>query len=126
MTLAHSAMLTSAFLIATLGPAAAGRLDVPVIEQAGDGHMATCYSATVAGLKPGGDGFLAVRTGPGAQYRKIAEIHNGHVVYVFDSKGKWRGVAFGRSNGTCSATRTHRVRGKVGWVHSNWLRDLAG
>ena len=49
-------------------------LDVPITEEGGDGQMANCSSSTVYGLEAGEDGFLAVRSGPGTQYRKIDEL----------------------------------------------------
>lgn len=41
-----------------------GKLDIPIVQPAGDGQMADCATSVVAGLKRGGDGFLAVRSGP--------------------------------------------------------------
>ncbi|SEN30068.1 SH3 domain-containing protein [Palleronia pelagia] len=107
-------------------------LDVPITEMAGDGQAATCSSATVVGLDPNGDGFLAVRTGPGSNHRKIDELHNGDVVYIFEGVGQWVGVTYGNiadgwpdSCGNNGPAR--RVRdSQKGWVHSNWLRGLAG
>lgn len=41
------------------------------------------------------DGFLAVRSGPGTEHRKLAEFHNGDTVLVFEQKGDSVGVVFG-------------------------------
>lgn len=71
------------------GIALADSLDVPIIEPAGDGQMANCSTSTVSGLKPGPDAILAVRSGPGSQYRKLDELHNGEVVTVFEDRGGW-------------------------------------
>ena len=102
-------------------------LDVPVVEQGGDGQMATCASSAVAGLKAGGDGFLAVRSGPGTEYRKLDELRNGDVVLVYEIRGKWAGVAYRTTAANCAATRTRPVpHGHTGWVHTNWLTDVAG
>lgn len=102
-------------------------LDVPVMEQGGDGQIANCMSSRVAGLKAGGDGFLAVRSGPGTKYRKIDELRNGDEVIVFDVRGKWAGVVYGTSNVACSSTKTRPVPyGRKGWVHTNWLQEVAG
>lgn len=109
------------------GGTAGNRLDVPVLEQGGDGQAANCASSVVAGLKAGGDGFLAVRSGPGTEYRKIDELQNGDVVYVYDRKGDWVGIAYEVSNLECVSKTTRPVPyGKTGWVHGGWLRDLAG
>lgn len=102
-------------------------LDVPVMEHGGDGQAANCASSTVHGLKAGGDGFLAVRSGPGTQYRKIDELHNGDVVVVYEVRDKWAGVVYRTETIDCGSTVTRPVPyGNKGWVHTNWLRDLAG
>lgn len=114
------------------GPLAAQKppraaLDVPVMEQGGDGQMANCMSSRVTGLKAGGDGFLAVRSGPGTKYRKIDELRNGDEVIVFDVRGKWAGVVYGTSNVACSSTKTRPVPyDRKGWVHTKWLQEVAG
>lgn len=79
------------------------------------------------GVKSGGDGFLAVRSGPGSQFRKLDELHNGEVVVVFENRGDWAGIVYRTPNFKCSSTKTRAVsyRNK-GWVHSRWLKPLAG
>lgn len=70
---------------------------------------AACFGvAEVMGLDPNGEGFLAVRSGPGAQYRKIAEVYNGDRVGVYARQGDWQAISFGSNN-------------RLGWVHRNWL-----
>ncbi len=116
-------------LAATLFAAAiaANTLDVPVMETGGDGQMANCASSRVAGLKAGGDGFLAVRSGPGSDYRKLDELHNGDVVIVFEMRGKWAGIVYRTPAVDCSSAATRPVAyPNKGWVHSNWLAELAG
>ena len=108
-------------------PVEAGELDVPVVEQGGDGQAANCMSSRVAGLKAGGDGFLAVRSGPGTHYAKIDALRNGETVFVFEVRGKWAGVVYRTGNVTCSSTETRPVPyARKGWVHMNWLRGVAG
>ena len=117
--------VTLALSTATLSRAAS--LDVPVREIGGDGQAANCATSSVAGLKASGDGFLAVRTGPGGQYRKIDELHNGDNVVVFEQRGGWAGVVYKTAKVTCSATRTRTLKyGKMGWVSMRWLQALAG
>lgn len=102
-------------------------LDVPIMEYGGDGQAANCASSVVTGLKASGDGFLAVRSGPGSRYRKLDELHNGEVVIVYEVRGKWAGVVYRTKATTCSATKTHPITyERKGWVHTNWLRQLAG
>ncbi|WP_417766767.1 SH3 domain-containing protein [Stappia sp.] len=103
-------------------------LDVPIHEYGGD-DLPTCATSVVSGLKAGGDGFLAVRSGPGSQYREIGRLKNGDKVYTFDKSGKWFGVIFGDSEPGCTSPVKKRplpYRGRKGWVHGNWLADLAG
>ncbi len=66
--------------------------------------------------------------GPGLQYRKLAELHNGDVVHVFDQKGKQAGAVYGElSSDECSSKEdAARDNSAKGWVHSKWLKDLAG
>jgi uncharacterized protein YraI len=114
-------------LIATLaltGAATAQQLDVPITVPKGDGQMADCASSYVDGLNPNGDNFLAVRTGPGSNFPKIDEIHTGDVVMVCDGQGPWRGVFYDGSNISNGYRAAHGQR--AGWVHSRYLRDLAG
>ncbi|WP_306027278.1 SH3 domain-containing protein [Stappia sp. MMSF_3263] len=103
-------------------------LDVPIHEYGGD-DLPTCATSVVSGLKAGGDGFLAVRSGPGSQYREIGRLKNGDKVFTFDKSGKWFGVVFGGSEPGCTSPVKKRLlpyRGRKGWVHGNWLADLAG
>lgn len=78
-----------------------------------DDQAAGCAGAQVMGLNPNGDGFLAVRSGPGSNYKKIDQLHNGDSVRPCTQKGKWFGVYYGSPR-------------KKGWVHGNWLGAWAG
>lgn len=124
--------LNIAFLAAMMAlPAVsvhAGELDVPVMERASDG-LDTCSFGQVTGLKAGGDGFLAVRSGPSTRFRKIDEIYNGDKVWLFEQRGKWIGIVYGISELGCDPVDHDRIvphRGKKGWVHENWIIVLAG
>jgi Bacterial SH3 domain len=120
------------FIANSSSSATAQILDVTIFEHGSDGRMASCFTSTVSGLEANGDGFLAVRSGPGAQFRKIGELHNGDVVTAYDTKGEWYGVMYGRSQGGCDfweeegKLRPLGYDGEKGWVHSHWLKDLAG
>lgn len=108
----------------------AGTLDVPIYEQASDGQAANCGGGTVMGLKTGGDGFLAVRTGPGADYRKIGELQNGDRVAIIEERGGWYGVIVpGGSVDQTDACRRSGPRRKLsgsglGWVSGRWIGDI--
>lgn len=79
----------------------------------------------VVGVKPlsqynhaAGNGFLAVRTGPGTKYRQIGEIYRGDEVSVYDRRGNWYGI-------TCMSGRcTSPLWGTPmpsGWVYSKYV-----
>ncbi|AGB73759.1 hypothetical protein RHSP_12272 [Rhizobium freirei PRF 81] len=108
--------------------AAGGDLDVQILEEGGDGQVANCSSNMVAGLKANGDGFLAIRSGPGSQYRQLGELHNGDMVIAFQQRGQWAGVVYGSEtpNVRCHSTKTHPLPYKnKGWVNANWLKLVA-
>ena len=64
----------------------------------------------VTGLKRGGDGFLALRSGPGSDYAMIARLAEGTPVTAFGASGPWRQVTTAQG---------------AGWAHSSWLRQAA-
>lgn len=98
-------------------------LKVPILERGEPDDLPTCASSAVVGVK----NFLAVRSGPGSKYEKIDELQNGEIVYVFDNRGKWAGVVFRTDDVECSAKKTRKVPyERKGWVHKDWLEDLAG
>ncbi|MEM1048119.1 MAG: SH3 domain-containing protein [Pseudomonadota bacterium] len=108
--------------------AEAQNLQRPIIEHAQE-DLDTCALGEVTGLKADGDGFLAVRAGPGTQYRKLDQLYNGDAVLLFDRKGKWLGIVYGVAELSCSPIRESRPvphRGRKGWVHENWIRVIAG
>ena len=86
----------------------------------------------IEGLDPQGDGFLAVRTGPNAEYEQIDELHNGDVVMLCDYRNGWHRVAYaGESQAAaeCSTSseqmadsKPYAGQCKSGWVHGNWVR----
>lgn len=109
-------------------PTFAQSLDVQIIERAED-DLDTCSFGRVARLKEGGDGFLAVRAGPGSKFRKLDELKNGDDVWLFDQRGAWIGIVYGVSEVNCSPIKKDRPVphiGKKGWVHKNWIDVIAG
>lgn len=130
-------LVTAAFvapLVVVLGlsavPLAAQTLDVPIYEEETDGQAANCAGGTVMGLKADGDGFLAVRTGPGAKYRKIGELHNGDRVTIFGGQDGWLAVLVpnGQIDQRDACQRVgpqRRLSGSgLGWVHGRWVGDI--
>ncbi len=126
---------TRVTLIATLaaaglagGPVFAADPVVPVMEIA-DGDLDTCAFGNVSGLNPGGDNFLAVRAGPGTNYRMLDKIHTGEKVWLFSHKGDWIGIVYGVEEVECSpvkADRPYKGPGKTGWVHKKFITLVAG
>lgn len=99
-------------LLLAAAPIGAQSLDVPFDTYCPPDAQAACFgAATVMGLDPKGDGFLAVRTGPGSQYPMIARIHNGDRVGVYGARGDWSAISFGPDK-------------RLGWAHRNWLGDF--
>ena len=102
-------VLCPALLLLATTSAHAQQLDVPFNTYCPPNSQAACFGvATVMGLNPNGDGFLAVRTGPGSNYRKIGEVHNGDRVGTYGKRGAWYAISFGPND-------------QLGWAHGNWL-----
>lgn len=79
----------------------------------------------VVGVKPisqynhaRGNGFLAVRTGPGSSYQQIGEVYRGDEVSVYDRRGNWYAI-------TCMSGRcTQPLWGTPvpsGWVSRKYV-----
>lgn len=115
--------------LAAAAPAAVA-LDVPIYESETDGQAANCGMGTVMGLKAGGDGFLAVRSGPGAGYRKLGELHNGDRVMIIDGRDGWLGIVVpgGRVDQRDYCARVgpkRKLSGSgLGWVSGKWIGDI--
>ncbi|MEE2861091.1 MAG: SH3 domain-containing protein [Pseudomonadota bacterium] len=93
-------------------PLAAQELAVPFDTYCPPDAQAACFGAAeVLGLDPDGDGFLAVRTGPGSEYAMIGQVHNGDRVGVYDRRGDWYAISFGPDN-------------RLGWAHGTWLGNF--
>lgn len=108
--------------------AVANDLIVPVMERS-QGDLDTCALGSIIGLKEGGDGFLAVRSGPGTEYNKIGELNNGDRIWLFDQKGQWIGIIHHVDEVSCGPIKSDRIvphEGRKGWVHENWVKVIAG
>lgn len=76
------------------------------------GPVITDTGCLVKGLNPNGDGFLALRTGPGSNYQQIGSLRNGDAAYIRACNGKWCYVENGAINNVESVFR--------GWIHTGW------
>jgi len=121
--------LASALLVASAicSPSYAQTLGVPIVEYSEE-DLDTCSLGKVAGLSSSGDGFLAVRSGPGTDFAKLGEIHNGDEVWIFDQRGEWIGIVYDAEWLSCGPIPEHRLvnhEGKKGWVHQKWIELIA-
>ena len=102
---------------------------VPVMV-GGNADFDACGSwGKVQGLDIRGEGFLAVRKGPGSKYRMIDKLHNGDGVWFCDSRGKWVGVIYGKNCNVSSPIvqrKPYNGSCKSGWAFEKWLVLTAG
>jgi hypothetical protein len=70
---------------------ATGRPEVPVVIHA-SGDYDACGNGIVRGLDPNGDGWLAVKSAPSLNSRRIDKLYNGAQVYLCGRVGDWLGV----------------------------------
>ena len=135
MKRANAALLAMALTLpAALSQAAPPRA-VPV-EVGGSEEWDACGSVgQVRGLKADGDGFLAVRAGPGAAYAMLDKLGNGRLVYLCGSRGGWTAVVYaptGADASVCGVSsaiakaRVYRGPCKSGWVNTTWIEVVAG
>lgn len=86
----------------------------------------------VRGLNPRGDGFLAVREGPGSTYPMSGRLYNGDHVYFCDKHGAWVGIVYGESMQDCGVSspvpkrQPYKGPCRSGWAHRHWLVLIAG
>lgn len=104
---------------------------VPVVIEASS-FDACGGNGVIAGLDPSGDGFLAVRSGPGTKHPEIDRLYNGEEVYLCVEAGRWIGIVYTRMHRDCNvtspwlATQPYTGPCRSGWVHRNWVRLYAG
>jgi len=93
--------------------------------------------AEVHGLNPQGDGFLAVRAGPGVSHAMRDRLREGDGLFVCggSADGAWLSIVYPRKGqdaadcGVSSAQpgpRAYRGPCGWGWVRADWIRILAG
>jgi hypothetical protein len=109
---------------------------VPVmIEHSPDGTPPCAYGI-VHSLDPKGDGFLAVKAGPGLQYERIDKLYNGEQVIICGDKGAWYAIvytgtrrqeAMGYCNVEESGPKTLPYTGpcRSGWAHRRWIKPIS-
>jgi hypothetical protein len=90
-------LLIAAALAALTTASIANRLALPVIVGGEQDYDACGSSGTVEGLNPHGDGFLAVKAGPGLNFERIDKLYNGMQVYICGEQGDWFAIVYSRT-----------------------------
>lgn len=126
------AVMVMAGVMGTAMSARAGD-GVPVMVGGEPGLDACSSVAVVTGLKATGDGFLAVRAGPAVAYPMLAKLHNGHQVFMCQEQNGWIGIVYTPGGAldcevasTIPKRQAYRGRCASGWVHSSFLKLVAG
>ena len=122
--------LLSSFAIANT---AVVEKEIPIIVAVIPGADACPSLGEITGLK-----FtrLNVRAGPGIAFTKVDAVKNGQRVYLcnLSKDGEWHGVVYPKNHGNqdCGVT-TAKSKSEVysgpceaGWVHSSWVKVIAG
>ncbi|MFT3808086.1 hypothetical protein [Arenimonas sp.] len=133
----HLRLIVLAAPLAIAWPLAAGEASVPVrIGTHEQPDLDACLSVgEVSGLKPSGDGFLAVRRGPGTHYAIADKLTAGRRFHLCDWKeeGGWHGIVYSPDGsldcGVSSPVASPRVysgKCKSGWVNRRWVKVVAG
>jgi len=103
---------------------------VPVMISSGGEELDPCSLAQVRGLDSRGDGFLAVRNGPGGDYTQVDELYNGDKVWYCDEQGSWIGVVYGGDEcGVASPVNPatpYSGNCRSGWVFKKFINVIAG
>jgi|SRR5690242_2659941 len=126
-------ILTGMSLVASpsLGQEDNVRPQVPVPIQS-DPDTDVCSNGVVIGLDPHGDGFLAVKAGPGLKYPRIDKLHNGEQVYLCAEAGDWYGIVYTKTRQDCNVMtswpRSLPYTGpcRSGWVYRRYVELWAG
>ena len=77
---------------------------VPVIAGQNPGYDACGRVGLVDGLDPKGDGFLAVRAGPGSGYAMLDKVYNDALINICDDRGKRLGVVYSHETKDCGVS----------------------
>ncbi|GFO83460.1 MAG: hypothetical protein A49_30870 [Methyloceanibacter sp.] len=106
--------------------------NVPVLA-GGEAEFDACGAqGVVRGLDPKGDGFLAVRSGPGSKHAMLDKVYSGDMVNLCDQRGDWLGVVYSHETKDCGVgtpwPRRQVYSGpcRSGWVYRKFVADYAG
>jgi hypothetical protein len=102
--------------------------------QSPSGRSSASYVCNLAKVKDHieqGD-YAAVRSGPGAQFRKTDRLRSGREVYICDERGDWFKVFYSGPNGPCGPTSSSGMDAKKtkgcrsGWIEKKWIDVISG
>jgi hypothetical protein len=105
---------------------------VPVIAGQNPGYDACGSQGVVRGLNPQGDGFLAVRAGPGSGYGMLDKVYNGYILNLCDQRGNWLGLVYSHETMDCGVSKPWPRPGaytgpcRSGWAFRKHVGDFAG
>jgi hypothetical protein len=108
------------------------RQSVPA--QSPSGNSSASYVCNLARVKDhiGLGDYAAVRSGPGAQFRKTDRLLSGREVYVCDEHGEWLKVFYSGPNRPCGPTFSNgldvqKTKGcRSGWIEKKWIDVISG
>src|SRR5215475_645071 len=113
-------------------PSQAGTRPVPVMI-GGERDLDACGAVgVVSGLDAKAASTVAVRSGPGRQFERIARLTAGTRVWLCDHKGHWIGVVYGPNDQDCGVSTPYDKRRPytgpcaANWVFAKYVSLLAG
>ncbi len=128
------AMCVAIALSASFRPVQAQqRLDVPVLIGKDGPNLDACGSfGGIKGLKPRGDNFLSVRSGPGTSYKELYRLTSSETFAMCDFRNGWYGIVLNSGRDDCGTNsllptkRAYKGPCRSGWVHERFVNLLAG
>jgi hypothetical protein len=93
--------------------------------------QAACGKGVVIDLDPHGDGFLAVKAGPGLHFARLDKLYNGEQIYLCMEAGDWYGIVYTNETQDCNLDRewplTQPYTGpcRSGWAHRRWIKSIS-
>jgi hypothetical protein len=127
MRLRIGSAIVVAALVAVAAPASTR---IPVHVGGADQQDACTGLVQVSGIGP--RGFLAVRDGPGVNFRMLDRLRRGRLLTVCEERGMWLGVVYGEAGADCAVSSPRRRRTayvgpcRSGWVHRRYAQLIAG
>lgn len=114
------------------------RPQVPVVINHSAEGDDPCKYGVVYNLDPNGDGFLAVKAGPGLQYERIDKLYNGEQVIICGDKGEWYAIVYTKTHQGGNDMRDCNVEKnwpmtlpytgpcRSGWSDQRWIKQTSG